>query len=153
MNKSVCFLILVMLVLNSCGKEDALTKSDLLTQSPWIMTASIFEPPLQTEDGSIVNWYAAMPDCIKDDIFYYYPSGVYTNSEGASRCSPSDAEIWEVGVWTFNEEETKLYKGIIDYINEYEILKLDGNELQLRYTFSDTLDNLYSNTETYNHPK
>lgn len=153
MNKSICFLILVMLVLNSCGKEDALTKSDLLTQSPWIMTASIFEPPLPTEGGSIVNWYAAMPDCIRDDIFYYYPSGVYTNSEGASRCSPSDIEIWEVGVWTFNENETKLYKGIIDYINEYEILKLDGNELQLRYTFSDTLDNLYSNTETYNHPK
>ncbi len=151
MNKIFAILILVLFCC-SCGKEDALTKTDLLTQAPWILTASIFEPPLQTEEGSIVNWYAAMPDCIRDDIFHYYPSGVYTNAEGASRCNPGDAEIWEVGVWTFNEEETKLYKGIIDYLNEYEILRLDGNELQLRYTFSDTLNNFYSNTETYKHP-
>jgi len=152
MNKTVVFIIILIFAFYSCGKEDALTKTDLLTQSPWILTASIFDPPLQTDGGFIVNWYAVMRDCIRDDVFYYYPSGVYTNSEGASRCSPSDAEIWEVGVWTFNEDETKLYKGIIDYLNEYEILKLDGNELQLRYTFSDTLDNFYSNTETYKHP-
>ena len=151
MNKIIT-LIILLFFFYACGKEDALTKTELLTQSPWIMTASIFNPPLQTDEGSIVNWYAAMPDCIRDDIFYYYSSGVYTNSEGVSRCSPGDAEIWEMGVWTFNEDETKLYKGIIDYLNEYEILKLDGSELQLRYTFSDTLDNLYTNTETFKHP-
>ncbi len=152
MNKVNSSLIIGLFLLYACGKEDAMTKTDFLTQSPWILTASTFEPPLPTDDGVIVNWYAVMPDCIRDDIFYYYASGVYTNSEGASRCSPNDAEIWEVGVWTFNKDETRLYKGIIDYINEYEILKLDGSELQLRYTFSDTLDNFYSNTETYKHP-
>jgi hypothetical protein len=152
MKKILSFLIVLIFAFYSCTKEDALTKTDLLTQSPWILTASVFEPPLQTDEGSIVNWYAVLNDCVRDDIYYYYSSGVYTNSEGASRCGPSDAEIWEVGVWTFNEDETKLYKGIIDYINEYEILKLDGNELQLRITFTDTLDNLYTNTETYMHP-
>ena len=152
MKTSIFSLIILIFVFNSCGKEDALSKTDLLTQSPWILTASSFNPPLQTEDGSIVNWYAMMQDCLRDDIFYYYPSGVYTNSEGASSCSPYDADIWELGVWTFNEDETKLYKGIIDYLNEYEILKLDGNELQLRYAFIDTLDNVYYNTETFKHP-
>ena|GEM_PF-3744658 len=152
MNKFISFLIILMFVFYSCGKEDALTMTDLLTQSPWILTASSFNPPLQSEDGSIVNWYAVMKDCLRDDIFYYYPSGVYVNSEGTSSCSPSDADIWEVGVWTFNEDETKLYKGIIDFLNEYKILKLDGNELQLRYTFIDTLDNVYYNTETFKHP-
>jgi hypothetical protein len=137
---------------HSCGKEDALTKTDLLTQSPWIMTASIFNPPLQTEDGVIVNWYAMMPDCLRDDLFFYYSSGIYVNSEGSSSCNISDADIWEMGVWTFNEDETKIYKGIIDYLNEYEIIKLDGNEMQLRYAFTDSLDNIYYNTETYQHP-
>jgi hypothetical protein len=152
MNKTNIILILSLFAIFSCGKDDALSKTDLLTQSPWILTSSIFDPPLQTDEGSIVNWYAIMPDCLRDDIYYYYPSGVYTCSEGSSRCSPSDADIWEVGVWTFNDDETKLYKGIIDYLNEYEILKLDGNELQLRYYFTDSLENAYYNTETYKHP-
>ncbi|HJX70715.1 MAG TPA: hypothetical protein VJ346_02150 [Bacteroidales bacterium] len=152
MNKTNIILILLLFVTYSCGKDDALTKTDLITQSPWILTASIFDPPLETEEGSIVNWYSVMSDCLRDDIYYYYPSGVYTCSEGGSRCSPSDADIWEVGVWTFNDTQTKLYKGIIDYLNEYEILKLDGNELQLRYSFADSLNNVYYNTETFRHP-
>ena len=152
MNKSISFLIILMFVFFSCGKEEALTKTDLLTQSSWIITASTFDPPLQTDEGSIVNWYALMQDCIRDDIFYYYPSGVYVNSEGASSCNPFDADIWEAGVWTFNDDETRLYKGIIDFLNEYEIVKLDGNELQLRNVFIDTLDNLYYHTETFRHP-
>lgn len=152
MNKTNVILILLLLITYSCSKDDALTKTDLLTQSPWVMTSSIFDPPLQTEEGSIVNWFTVMPDCLRDDIYYYYPSGVYSCSEGSSRCNPSDADIWEVGVWTFNDDETKLYKGIIDYLNEYAIVKLDGNELQLRYTFADTLNNVYYNTETFKHP-
>ncbi|MBN2214968.1 MAG: hypothetical protein JW723_12040 [Bacteroidales bacterium] len=152
MKKTIILVFPALFAIYSCGKEDSLTRTDLLTQSPWILTASTIDPPLPMEEGTIVNWYAIMPDCLRDDIFYYYPSGVYTCSEGSSRCSPSDIDIWELGVWTFNDDQTKLYKGIIDYINEFEILKLDGSELQLRSYFIDSLDNVYYNTETFKHP-
>ena len=152
MNKNIYFLLLFLIAVTSCGKEESLTKTDLLTQSPWILTSSNYSPPYPTDGGSIVNRYALIPDCYRDDLFYYNPSGTYTNTEGASKCSPSDPDVWELGVWTFNEDESRIYKGIIDYIFEYDIIKLDGNELQLQMLISDSLSNLYTLTDVYKHP-
>jgi hypothetical protein len=152
MNKTNIILILLLFVTFSCGKEDALSKTDLLTQAPWILKASVYDPSYPTEQGSIVNRYAILPNYIKDDLFYYYPSGTYANMEGETKLSVYDYDVWEVGVWAFNQDETKLYKGIIYYMDEYEILKLDGSELQLKLMIYDTLDNAYSLTETFKHP-
>jgi hypothetical protein len=151
MKKIISSFVLILLLILSCGKEDSLTKTDLLTQSPWILSASVYSPPLPTEQGSLVNKYAVLPEYIRDDLFYYYPSGTYVNAEGATKYSPYDPDVWELGVWTFNEDESKLYKGIIDYIYEFEILELNGSDLQLRYYFSDSLD-VYSLTESFKHP-
>ena len=152
MKKLAVSLIIIITLVISCGKDDSLTKTDLLTQAPWILKSSIYSPPYPTDYGSIADGYSILPDYIKDDLFYYYPSGTYANMEGDSKYSPNDPDVWEVGVWTFNDDETKLYKGIIDYLNEYEILNLSGSELKTRLYFADSLNNIYSVTETYGHP-
>ncbi len=152
MKKYLFTSLFIVAFLVSCGKNDSLTNTDLLTKGPWILTTSTYSPPYPTNIGTIVDYYAVMPAYIRDDLFYYYSSGTYVNMEGASKYSPNNPDVWEMGVWSFNDSETKLYKGIIDYVNEYEILKLDGSQLQTRMYFADSLSNIYSITETYAHP-
>lgn len=148
---SIAFLLIISLFF-SCGKEESLTKTELFTKAPWMLTSSRFDPPLPTQSGSIVNRMAGWAECELDDLYYYLPSGTYKITEGPTKCGESDYDVLDIGIWAFNEQETKLYTGIFDYLNEYDILQLDGNELKLRLFFADTLSNVYSLTETFKHP-
>ncbi|MBN2613270.1 MAG: hypothetical protein JXB00_17080 [Bacteroidales bacterium] len=152
MKKYIATAFFTLLFFASCGKEDSLTKSELISKSPWILSASSYSPPYPTEYGLIVDGYAALPEYLKDDLYYYQSSGIYTHKEGATSYTPYDYDVWEVGIWAFSDDETMLYKGVATYLNEYEILTLNGSELQLRYYIYDTLDNIYTVTDTYIHP-
>ncbi|MFO7656812.1 MAG: hypothetical protein R6W78_07075 [Bacteroidales bacterium] len=152
MKKYSILVFLALLFFVSCGKEESLSKTDLLTHKPWLLVSSIYNPPMPQEGGSIVNRIANWPECYKDDLYYYTSGGTYRLTEGATQCSEFDYGVLEVGVWAFNEDESKLYKGIFELLDEFDIVKLDGNELQLRLILADTLQNVYTLTETFRHP-
>jgi len=98
-----------------------------------------------------VDWYAAMYPCEKDDIWHFNECGTYIIDEGTNKCSESANEVYELGIWAFDDHEEYLYTGILEYLNEYAIISLNKNELIMSHiSWYDTISS-YTFTETYTH--
>jgi hypothetical protein len=45
---------------------------------------------------------------VKDDIYKFANNNTYQITEGATKCDPSDPDIYDAGTWTFIDNETKI---------------------------------------------
>ena len=154
MKKLIVFLVLINIIgLSSCKKDEDLSNTELLCRAPWVLSASTFNPPYFFEDvGSISDYYAALAPCQKDDIWSFDENGTYTKEDGANKCDQTDPSVLENGRWTLSSDGTSLViEPFYIYWAEYEILELTKSTLKTLYVFSDTLDNIYNWTETYTH--
>jgi len=153
MKKLVIFLIIVNIIgLSSCKKEEELTKPELLCRAPWVLSASIIEPPYFFEEvGSITDYYAVLASCRKDDLWNFNENGSYTIEDGPNKCNITDPSILESGTWTLSSNATAIVIENYYYYVEYEILELTKHTFKTSYVFSDTLSNIYNWTETYTH--
>ena len=153
MKKLVIFLTAAIIIsLFSCKKDEVLSKTELLCRSPWILSASTINPPFVYEGGTIVDWYTgALLPCEKDDVWYFDKCGTFKVDEGDSKCDGNDPEVYQLGIWAFDDHEEYLYTGIFDLLNEYNILNLSENELQMSHVLWYDSISSYTITETFIH--
>ncbi len=153
MKKIILFLTIINIIgLSSCKKDEELSKTQLLCRAPWILSASIIDPPYFFEGvGSITDYFAVLAPCRKDDLWNFSDNGKYTYEDGAIKCNALDPSILDYGDWSFNSAETVI---IIDngyYMIQYDVLELTKQTLKVSSVISDTLNNIYNWTETYTH--
>jgi hypothetical protein len=152
-NKKGLILVLLTTIIFSCEKEKDLTKTEIITQKPWKLTAKTINPAIDYPGiGIISDFFALYNDCSKDDIWVFKSTGSYTMEEGATKCNTTDPTVWDMGTWTFNSDETVLTTASNIYgLSEYDIVELTTAALKLRYQLIDTLDNIYTVNESYGH--
>ena len=153
MKKFVVFIAALTLIsIFACKKDENLTKTDLLCSQPWILSSSVFSPPYPIEGfGAIADYYAILAPCRKDDIWNFTNNGDYTIEDATNKCAPNDPTVLEFGSWIFNSDETVVTTNNGYYYNEYNVIELTTQTLQVRTALIDTLDNVYNWTETYTH--
>lgn len=89
-----------------CGKknDDApVTKTSLISRT-WLLTGLTVSPAIFGQ----TNLLAGSSACELDDITVFTSAGTYTGEEGATKCSPSDPQVYERGNWRFLNNETQL---------------------------------------------
>ncbi len=150
--KNILLVSAFILLLFSCKKDENYSTTDLLTRQPWILTASTYNPPVETPYGTVVDRYADMPDFYKDDLWVLNPSGTYSKNEGASKYSPNDVDVWEMGVWELSQDEQYFYTWFLFDYTEYKILNLSESEMQVSYLFMYDTISVHTITDTYRHP-
>jgi hypothetical protein len=112
-----------LLFLFACKKEDAKSKTDLLTQKTWMIQK------LETKEGNN-PWEDDFPTwdaCSKDDRYIFRANNTYEFNEGLTKCDPSDPQIFDSGSWSFTNNETKLLIGS----DEFTIVSLTETNLIL----------------------
>lgn len=127
--------------LSSCNKDDEapVTKSQTISGKKWISTALTINPGVQFEEGGpvITDLYAfyqnAGRTCINDDIKVFNLNGTYTFEEGASKCQPTNPQVYESGTWLFSSDESALVTNTGGNTINYDILTLDATSLVWRY--------------------
>jgi len=141
-------LLTLAFLFSACKKDDQVpTKTELLTQGLWKMTAYIVDPefPIFDNEGNMTgtsnDMFATMEDCEKDDTNKFNTDKTLVTEEGATKCDSSDPQKTTI-TWSFNTDETILIlTGDGDAIT-LSILELTDNVLKLKSTetyFSDTI--------------
>jgi len=134
MNKYLKFLLAVcILSVFGCKDEEATpskTRTELLTLSPWKMTAATYDPGVDLGGTIVTDIYAQVfEDCDKDDTQKYNTNGTLVYDEGENKCDPSLPQTG-TSSWRFNTDETKI---IIDSDDEltFDIEAITSSELQI----------------------
>lgn len=150
--KPLVFVLMTVLVLSSCKKEEETpapstptpTKMELLTAKPWKISGAEVSPPVQ----GISDFYNNMFDeCIKDNTMSLSADNKLAYNEGADKCNGSSQT--ESGSWTFDEEkkELSIYTPSLGK-KDFELLELTGTTLKLR-RFMNVQGTNYELIETY----
>lgn len=80
------------------------TRTEMLTSSPWKWVAGTVTPAYDIfGDGKPINgdYFSKAPKCWQDDIYTFTSANKFTHDEGASKCDPSDPQIYSQGTWAF----------------------------------------------------
>ena len=114
----------------SCKKSnDAVGKSrtELLTQAAW----KLVKDETKTGTGPWIDQTPFYSPCEKDDNFVIKLNGTYELNEGATKCSPTDPQIYETGAWVFlnNEAQIKTTSTGSSSSDTVSIDQLDENTL------------------------
>lgn len=117
-------------------KYAALSKTQLLTASPWKLNSIILEMP-----GYPPSDLTPTTSCEKDNLTQFDPDGTFEMTEGATRCNPSDPQVISSGNWQFLNNETRIFfEG-----DELEIVQLTPAKMVLKYNDSGlVVTNTYS---------
>ena len=106
-------------------KQLAYTKTQLLTTSPWRITAIFMETP-----GSPATDIFKMYDpCEKDNLFIFKTNSTYDIDESSLKCDPSDPQLMDTGSWQFATNETKL----VIAGDMHDILHLSESKMILKF--------------------
>ena len=131
---------------NSSWVDDAIAtmvssgtvEKSALTSKTWKATAITINPAY----NGISNLYAIMDNCNRDDLLVYSSSDVAIGSEGESKCSAYDPDVYFYKSWS-------LFANLLFVADDiFEVIELSDNKLTTRVTF--ILNNtVYTLTETY----
>jgi hypothetical protein len=87
----------------------AKTKTELLSASPWIMSAGTVSPGMPYGEGNLITDLFSMSEpCEKDDETIFKADGTGSQNEGATKCDPDDPQEYDTFTWSFNSEETEI---------------------------------------------
>jgi len=105
--KPVLPVLVLFLLITGCKKDKEETKSrkDLLTSGPWKQTAAT---SVRQSDGTSTDIYTAQLPCRKDDEFGFSAANVFSQTEGATKCSAGDPQVQFTGTWAFVNDETAI---------------------------------------------
>ena len=81
------------------------TKTELLTNKNWVLTAETVSPGINAGGTVITDLYGQMPACSKDDFIRFETPNVYKEDEGATKCSSTSPQT-TTGTWVFNADQT-----------------------------------------------
>ena len=132
--------------LSSCGNDDdevVKSKTELLTSSGWKTTALTINPGFDFDGDGVkeTDLMAGQDACNTDDITVYKTDKTYTEEEGATKCDPTDQQVYGTGTWTFNSDETVLSttaSGSGNTPTNYTITELSESTMKFTTTFTDS---------------
>jgi len=108
-------------------------RTEILTARPWKTIAIGVNPPIDTGSGPPVSdIYATRAACEQDDLSRYKLDKTFTYEEGATKCDINDPDIYDVGTWEFNADETTLTeKPTLASAKTYDIIQLTADKMVL----------------------
>jgi len=109
---------LTTLVLFACKKEDKPSASQLLSRN-WKQTDLIL-----TVNGASQSVFSQLDACSTDDIYQFKSDGTLTISEGATKCNPTDPDVYASGTWQFQSNNTKL--ALNDNANGQQVFNVES---------------------------
>ena len=135
-------------LLGCSKKEDATpSKTELLTNKNWVVTAFTVSPGVSVGGTTITDVYAQTPACSRDDISRFETPNVFKDDEGASKCNATDPQTI-TGTWVFNSDQTVLTVTENGSAQSFNISSLTSNQMVL--TVSQVANNVtYTYTITY----
>lgn len=124
----------------------AQTKTELLTDANWEITASTRNPGFTDPlTGAVITDILSFtPACEKDGFTLFNTNGNYTEDEGALKCDPLDPQT-TTGTWAFDSTEEIL---IFDGTDSVDIQLLSATTLILSETESILPDTTFTITYT-----
>ena len=82
------------------------TKTELLTNKNWVLSAQTVSPGYNAGGGTIItDLYGQKQACEKDDFIRFETPNVLKFDEGATKCSSSSPQT-TTGTWVFNADQT-----------------------------------------------
>lgn len=146
----------------SCGKDDdeasktpAKSKTELLTKAGWKTTAITVNPGFDFDnDGTPeTDLFTGTDPCDADDITVYKADKTYTEEEGATKCDPTDDQVYGQGTWAFTANEAGLMQVASDSstMSTFNIAELTENTLKLTESFQGAGGTTYTLTITQTH--
>lgn len=100
--KKIIFAILIGSVsFSACKKkEKELTKTELLQNGKWKLTAASF--------NGVIDILSNFKDCQKDNTYTFNSNKTITVDEGATKCKDSVAQTYTDGKWNLSGNDTKI---------------------------------------------
>jgi hypothetical protein len=140
----------IVLLSIGCGKgkdRPKESKTTLIGKQPWLLRAYSV---VRISDGFTQDAFAPMSACYKDDHYVFMTNNTYQGNAGATKCDPSDPQVFQTGTWRFINDEAKLERIITTGIGigtiEFGVLSLSATELKIQ-----TEDALQRHILTYSH--
>ncbi|MEO7923245.1 MAG: hypothetical protein ABIR30_06160 [Chitinophagaceae bacterium] len=123
---------IVMTSFTSCKKDNGpKSKTELLTGQSWKQVKFEEKDAVADPWTDITNTYSA---CELDNIISFSTSGTFTETEGATKCSPGDPDIATSGGWNFQSNETILRLILGVFNSDATIETLDASTLRISYS-------------------
>ena len=141
--KKISHIALAFLVLTvvACDKKDDLaSRTELLTNGSWTLTAVVSD-----DDGNgsyETDDYALFPACFKDNYYSFFANGSAEVNEGAMKCDPTDPQT-ESTNWQFTQNETHL---MIDG-DEWVLVELSASTLKWKEEYGGGISSLVTMTK------
>jgi hypothetical protein len=158
MMKNAIVLGAMLLSFVACKKEDPQpddnnnnnsgnNKSSILTSGTWKLAAShtVLEYEGRTESSDL---FAAMPQCMRDNIYTFNKDNTATLDEGASKCSPTDPQQRSAGTWALSQNDTKLKMTENGAVVNADVLTLNSTTLEVKYVVKNPGVNATTTTTT-----
>jgi hypothetical protein len=99
------FSIAALLLLFSCTKEEENeSKMSILTEKAW----KFVKVESRTNNGPWFDEAQFWPACKKDDEILFKTNLSYVLSNGATKCTSSDPDVFDIATWKFLDNETKI---------------------------------------------
>jgi len=111
MKKSILIflpVVTILLFLASCKKEDSKTRKELLQENTcW--NASKIEAK-NPETGLYEDYTDLLlgDACYRDNCYTFNVDGVYKETEGVTKCDPTDEELVATGTWSISADESNI---------------------------------------------
>ena len=135
---------------DSPSATPAPTKTELLTNRNWVVTAATVSPGLPNPNGGspITDLYAQFSACEKDDFIRFEAASVFKEDEGATKCSSGSSQT-RIGTWAFGSNDAVItIGGTVDNSGSYNVADLSDNTMKLTQSYAYNNIN-YTLTTTY----
>ncbi|MCR5887857.1 hypothetical protein LRS06_08710 [Hymenobacter sp. J193] len=120
----------------SCEKENeaepAKTKTELLAEKNWKLTAETVTPAVRAEDGELItDVYAYLQECDRDDIMRFEKAGACVLQEGLTQCGEGPEQF--AGTWSFEANETILKTNLQTLgSSSFNVLELSESAMKIK---------------------
>jgi len=122
--------VLLVFVFVGCKKDSPASKTSIIASKAWRVTSFKFSV------GSVVvlDYLQGMPACELDNVTKFATAGTYIIEEGATKCDPSDPNVYDTGNWKLESNETKfnLDGELLD------VVEISNNIIKLRATVTES---------------
>lgn len=98
--KKIIFAILIGSVCFSACKKKEPSKTELLQNGKWKLTAASF--------NGVIDILSRFKDCQKDNTYTFNSNKTITVDEGATKCKDSVAQTYTDGKWNLSGNDTKI---------------------------------------------
>ncbi len=140
-------MILLTVFVYSCKDDDSpnpkKAAGNSLEGTSWILTAALINPPIDIFGVIVSDFTDLMDPCEKDNIFKFLANNQYNIVEGASKCDPSDPDLYDQGTWSLSADgKTMIIDGDTTTVQTYNNTDLILSEtwydedLMTNYTYT-----------------